>query len=131
MTPLRSSMNLWRKDSPRDRPRGQLGDERLPLPAAPPRPIARRKRHRSDLLGNVLRQSLARQSKPDERATKLLRIAVDDTAQDFTARPDCWQTRWKRNTVTPSCTQELTIRLLVMRLLAVGATSLKSQIHAR
>lgn len=32
------------KGQPRDRPRGQLGDERLPLPAAPPRPIAWRKR---------------------------------------------------------------------------------------
>lgn len=42
--------------------------------------------HRSDLLGNVLRQSLARQSKPDERAANLLRIAVDDTAEDFTAQ---------------------------------------------
>lgn len=42
--------------------------------------------HRSDLLGNVLRQSLARQSKPDERAANLLRAAVDDTAQDFTAQ---------------------------------------------
>lgn len=42
--------------------------------------------HRSDLLGNVLRQSLARQSKPGEQAIGLLRAALDDTAQDFTAQ---------------------------------------------
>ena len=42
--------------------------------------------HRSDLLGSVLRQSLARQSKPGEQAIGLLRAALDDTAQDFTAQ---------------------------------------------
>lgn len=42
--------------------------------------------HRSDLLGNVLRQSLARQSKPGEQAIGVLRAALDDTAQDFTAQ---------------------------------------------
>jgi hypothetical protein len=42
--------------------------------------------HRSDLLGNVLRQSLARQSKPGEQAIGLLRAALDDTAQDFAAQ---------------------------------------------
>lgn len=42
--------------------------------------------HRSDLLGNVLRQSLARQSKPREQVTDLLRAALDDTAADFGAQ---------------------------------------------
>ena len=52
--------------------------------------------HRGDLLGNVLRQSLARQSKPGEQAIGLLRAAFDDTAQDFTA-----QTRLLADKVDP------------------------------
>lgn len=42
--------------------------------------------HRSDLLGKVLRQSLARQTRPDQKVIALLRAALDDTAQDFTAQ---------------------------------------------
>jgi hypothetical protein len=53
--------------------------------------------HRSDLLGNVLRQSLARQTKPREEVTDLLRAALDDTAQDLASKQDCWQLRLNLN----------------------------------
>lgn len=42
--------------------------------------------HRSDLLGKVLRQSLAHQARPDQKVIALLKAALDDTAQDFTAQ---------------------------------------------
>lgn len=42
--------------------------------------------HRSDLLGKVLRQSLAHQARPDLKVIALLKGALDDTAQDFTAQ---------------------------------------------
>jgi Putative DNA-binding domain len=42
--------------------------------------------HRIDLLGKVLRQSLAHQSRPDQKVITLLQAALDDAAQDFTAQ---------------------------------------------
>src|SRR5690606_11861025 len=42
--------------------------------------------HRSDLLGNVLRQSLARQSRPGQNVIGILRAAIEDTAKDFTTQ---------------------------------------------
>ena len=39
--------------------------------------------HRSDLLGKILRQSIAKPSRPSSEASKLLLAAVEDTARDF------------------------------------------------
>ena len=43
--------------------------------------------HRSDLLGKILRQSIAKPSRPSSEASKLLLAAVEDTARDFASRP--------------------------------------------
>lgn len=42
--------------------------------------------HRSDLLGKILRQSIARQSKPGNHVVDLLIAAVNETAADFTVQ---------------------------------------------
>lgn len=42
--------------------------------------------YRTDLLGKVLRQSIARQSRPDKRMVDLLSAALNDTSEDFTAQ---------------------------------------------
>lgn len=53
--------------------------------------------HRTDLLGKVLRQSLAHQSRPDRKVISLLEAALDDTSQDFTV-----QTRLLADKVEPN-----------------------------
>lgn len=45
-------------------------------------------RHRADLLGQILRQSIARPSRPSPQAVDLLLAAVDATAADFTAQTE-------------------------------------------
>jgi hypothetical protein len=49
--------------------------------------------HRADLLGKVLRQSIARQSNPDNRIADLLIAALNDTADDFTAQTKLLSTK--------------------------------------
>jgi hypothetical protein len=43
-------------------------------------------RHRADLLGNILRQSIARPGRPGAQANDLLRATMDATADDFTSQ---------------------------------------------
>lgn len=87
--------------------------------------------HRSDLLGNVLRQSLARQSKPGEQAISLLRAALDDTAHDFTAQTRLLAEKVESNIETAFCTLARTIPPSVTRLLAAMEASSKSPIRER
>lgn len=44
--------------------------------------------HRSDLLGKILRQSIAKPSQPSTQSRDLLHAAIDASAQDFTAQTE-------------------------------------------
>jgi len=44
--------------------------------------------HRSDLLGKILRQSIAQSSQPNPRSRELLLAAIEATAQDFATQTD-------------------------------------------